>query len=374
MPCRMNVFGRLRPRSARLDQALSKIQGGPMLTHSKFAPAFGMQGDLSIRWKPRCLVLVVGLFAMPMVYAATSNTVLTVNASTVIAGAPLTLTSTTTPSSGTMPSKAVDFYDGSTKIAADVTATSGSTAVAAFSVPTSGAVTGPHSYTATWKGCPSGFLCVAASTSSAVSVSILTQTTTGVVADSPDHRAGQNFTLTATVSGGNPVGTVVFKDSNGPSSSAIQVAGNRATYTTGFATAGQHSFTAVYSGDATTTASTSASPAVVTLAGRDYFIDSGSAGLNTNDGTQAKPWKSFSRLSSVVLSANQSVRLKCGGTWHEQLNLSSSNVSAAGVPAVVSGYGICTPGYRPVIDVGVTLDPLSSSKWTSTRTMPPSAV
>jgi uncharacterized repeat protein (TIGR01451 family) len=84
----------------------------------------------------------------------------------------------------------------------------------------------------------------------------LIATTTTVTSSLNPSYVGQSVTFTATVSSGT--GTVQFKDGAGNIGGAIAIAGGQATYTTAALTAGSHSITAVYSGDATHATSTSA--------------------------------------------------------------------------------------------------------------------
>jgi hypothetical protein len=85
-------------------------------------------------------------------------------------------------------------------------------------------------------------------TASAVTISSSSSTIT----------AGQSVTLTATVSGASPTGTVQFMDGASSLSSPVNVSAGVATLTSNLLTAGSHSLTAVYSGDGNNLPSTSA--------------------------------------------------------------------------------------------------------------------
>ena len=87
----------------------------------------------------------------------------------------------------------------------------------------------------------------------------LTSTTTTLSANPNPAYVGQSVTLTATVTGSNPTGTVTFKD-GAASLVNVSVVSGTATVNTSFSTAGTHSLTAVYNGDANN--ATSTSPAV----------------------------------------------------------------------------------------------------------------
>jgi len=160
-------------------------------------------------------------------------------------GQTVALTATVAPSTAT---GTVTFLDGSTTIG-----TAGLTAgTASFSI--SSLSTGNHSLTASYGGDAND----AASVSPAVteSVGLLTTTTTLTATPNPSV-FGQNVTLTATVSPGNPTGTVSFLDGAnllGTSS----VANGVATLSISTLSGGSHSLTAVYSGDTNNATSTSA--------------------------------------------------------------------------------------------------------------------
>jgi parallel beta-helix repeat protein len=101
-----------------------------------------------------------------------------------------------------------------------------------------------------------------------------------------------------------------------------------------------------------------------TSTGTSYYIDSRS-GDDSNDGkasaagaTGVGPWKTLARVMQASLVAGDSIRLMCGSTWAETLQLPTSG--AAGKPIVVTSYpGSCAA--PPVIDGGNTL---SNSGWT----------
>ena len=82
-------------------------------------------------------------------------------------------------------------------------------------------------------------------------------TTTNLSASLNPAVINQPVTLTATISGNNPTGLVVFKDGANTLGSAV-VSSNRATLNTSFATTGLHLLTANYGGDSNNGASSSA--------------------------------------------------------------------------------------------------------------------
>lgn len=95
-----------------------------------------------------------------------------------------------------------------------------------------------------------------------------------------------------------------------------------------------------------------------------YYVDS-RTGDDTNDGKASVasangvgPWKTLGRVMKASLVAGDAIRLACGSTWGETLQLPTSG--SAGKPLVVTSYpGSCaTP---PVIDGSVTI---ANSAWT----------
>ena len=85
-------------------------------------------------------------------------------------------------------------------------------------------------------------------------------TTTAIISTLNPSVVGQSVTFTATVTPGNPTGTVQFKDGASNLGAAVALSGGSAALTTALAQ-GTHSITAAYGGDANN--ASSASPAVV---------------------------------------------------------------------------------------------------------------
>ncbi len=158
-------------------------------------------------------------------------------------GQNVVLTATVSPDAA---SGTVTFLDGATTIG------SGPVNAGAASFSTSTLATGGHSLTASYSGDAND----APSVSPPVSASVGRLTTTTALAATPNPAvAGQSVTLTATVSPGNPTGTVSFFDGGNllganPLSNAV------ATLSTSTLSAGAHSLTATYSGDTNNAPST----------------------------------------------------------------------------------------------------------------------
>ncbi|MCE9609222.1 MAG: autotransporter-associated beta strand repeat-containing protein [Chthoniobacter sp.] len=76
-----------------------------------------------------------------------------------------------------------------------------------------------------------------------------------------------------------------------------------------------------------------------------YYV-SQSAGNDANTGlTSAAPWQTLARASTVTLNAGDSILLKSGDTWNEELQPKGSGT--AGSPIYIGSYGA---GNKPLID------------------------
>jgi hypothetical protein len=180
-----------------------------------------------------------------------TNTTLTSSGSSAGYGQPLTLTATV---SGTgTPTGTVSFYDGSTFLG---TGTLDSTGHA--TLVTSALGVGSHSLSAAYGG-DTNF---AASTSSALAETITTgTTTTSVLSSNSPSVYDEPVTFNAVVSTttGTPTGTVSFYDGGTLLGTASVDESGIASFTTSTLAAGDHTITAVYSGDGNFAGSTSGS-------------------------------------------------------------------------------------------------------------------
>ncbi len=185
-------------------------------------------------------------------------------------GQTVTLTATVSPASTDTPAGSIIFMDGSTAIGMTNVNSSG-----VGTMTTSSLATGSHSITAVY----SGSATFSGSTSSAVTLVIngsLASTSTALTAAPNPATVGQTVTFTATVtphSTDTPPGSVNFKDGSTSIGSGNVNSSGVATFTSSSLTAGSHSITAVYSGSATFSGSTSS---VVTL-----VINAGSTSTST---------------------------------------------------------------------------------------------
>jgi beta-lactam-binding protein with PASTA domain len=150
---------------------------------------------------------------------------------------------------GNGPTGTVQFLDGATSLGAPVALAAG---VAALT--TSTLAIGTHSITAVYNGDANN----AASTSAALSEVVSPDPTTTAVASSLNPAiAGQAVTLTATVSGSSPTGTVEFLNGATSLGAPVALAGGVAALTISTLPVGTDSITAVYSGNASNATSTS---------------------------------------------------------------------------------------------------------------------
>ena len=162
---------------------------------------------------------------------------------------------------GTNPTGSINFKDGATSIAAcSAVALTGSGNSRTAACTTNTLAAGAHSVVATYSGDTANAPSSSAALSQTVNKAL---STTGIATSLTPAAAGTSVTFTATVSGTAPTGTVNFKDGaasiTGCSAAALAGSGNirTATCATSSLSVATHSISAVYSGDATNSGSTS---------------------------------------------------------------------------------------------------------------------
>lgn len=180
-----------------------------------------------------------------VVQQKTTTTTLAASPTSAGSGQLVTLTANV---AGTGPTGNVAFKDGATTIATAALSTGTASATVSFSTG------GAHSLTAVYAGDTNN----TTSTSSVVTATISASdpTTTALAVSANPVSAGLPITVTATVSGSSPTGTVQFKDGATVIGSSALSAG-QATLATSLMTAGSHALTATYSGDIGNASSTS---------------------------------------------------------------------------------------------------------------------
>lgn len=171
-----------------------------------------------------------------------STTTVTSSANPSAFGENITFTATVT---GTLvtPTGTVTFKDGATTIGSGVLNGSGQTS---FSTTTLS--TGSHSITAVY----SGDIVYNVSTSTVLTQEVVANSTSTSVVSSANPSAFEQsviFTATVTSAGGTPTGTVTFKDGTTTLGTGTLDGSGQTTLATSVLLPGNHSITAVYSGD-----------------------------------------------------------------------------------------------------------------------------
>ncbi len=184
-----------------------------------------------------------------------SSTTLTISASSVVQGQPVTFTAQVTPASGSgTPGGSVTFIDGAHNLATVPVDASGQAKLTATNLPV-----GPHGIAAFYNG-DAHFSASSASSSVSVSSTSLIATTTTLTGPS-SASTGASITFTATVAPASgsvaPTGTVTFLDGSTSLGTATLNSSKVATFSTSALTAGSHSITAQYGGDTSFAGSTS---------------------------------------------------------------------------------------------------------------------
>jgi hypothetical protein len=234
------------------------VLAGGIATFSTSALAIGAHAITAVYSGDGNFLTSTGSLPTQTVNKAASSTAVTSSINPTVVGQSTTFTATVTaagPGAGT-PTGTVQFMDGATPIGAPAAVAAG---VATFST---GALTiGPHTITGVYSG-DGNFL---TSTGSLPTQTVNQAGTTTAVTSSVNPTVfAQSTTFTATVTptppgSGTPTGTAQFLDGvaviGGCNAQAL--AGGIATCATTALTPGVHTITAVYSGDASFTTSTS---------------------------------------------------------------------------------------------------------------------
>ncbi|MDD4915983.1 MAG: Ig-like domain repeat protein [Methylococcales bacterium] len=183
--------------------------------------------------------------ATAMLTPVDSSVSLSASAGSITAGQSVNLTATV---SGDSPTGSVQFYAGATLLG--IAALNNDVA----SLTTSALSTaGGNTLTAVYGGDANNL----SATSTALIETVLAATTITVTTSADTVSAGQNITLTATLTGSSPTGSVQFYLNGAALGSAVAVANGVAVLTTPLTITGQDSITASYSGDSLNAAITS---------------------------------------------------------------------------------------------------------------------
>ena len=190
---------------------------------------------------------------------AATTTAVASSANPAAVGAAVTFTATVAGPSGntTVPTGTVTFMDGTTTLG---TGTLNGSAQATYS--TSALSAGSHSITAVYGGDANFSGSTSGVLAQVINAATLAATTTALTSSANPAAVGAAVTFTATVAGpsGNttvPTGTVTFMDGTTTLGTGTLNGSAQATYSTSALSAGSHSITAVYGGDANFSGSTS---------------------------------------------------------------------------------------------------------------------
>ena len=198
------------------------------------------------RLLPAALLALLTLGMNAALALTTTTTVLASSVNPTYVGQSTTLTATMTPTAAT---GVVDFFDGPTNI--------GNAAISAgkATLTTSFTLAGSHVLKATLRANATYASSTSPTKTQTVNAKVNSTTTLGTSVN-PSY-VGQSVTLTATVTGTSPTGSVTFNKAGVPLAS-VPLSAGVASYTTTFTAAGTASLTAVYSGDTANNGSTSA--------------------------------------------------------------------------------------------------------------------
>jgi hypothetical protein len=238
--------------------------------------------------------------------------------------APVTLTATVTPVSGSGPTGSVDFLDGATDLGS--VPLSGDKA----SLKTAALGVGSHSLTAKYSG-DSNF----AGSSAALTQTVNTAATTAAVGSSANPSVfGSAVTLSATVtsSAGTPTGSITFFDGTTSLGSVTLNSSGAASLTTSALSVGSHSVTVQYSGDSNFSPSTS--PPLVQSVGTEPTATTLQASANPI--TYGQSVTLTASVSAGVGTPSGTVSFSDGPTPLGSASL-VNGVAAINVPALQAG-------------------------------------
>jgi RHS repeat-associated protein len=241
---------------------------------------------------------------------------LTSSANPSAAGSPLTLTAAV---GGYLPTRTVQFQDGSTNLGTPVTVVSGQA-----SVSTTPASAGGHVYSAIYIGDINN-----ASRTGSLSANVIgVNSVTAVSASASAVTPSTSVTFSATVSGSTPTGSVIFRD-GALTLHTSTVSGGGASWSQTLAN-GSHVVTASYSGDTTNSPSTSTATLVQVSA--DGSVQPAASALQTTFeyDAQGNLTKATDANSAITQQAYDSL---------ERATTITQPVPATGQAAPVIGLG-----------------------------------
>jgi hypothetical protein len=241
--------------------------------------------------------------------------------SSITTGASVTVNAALFVTGATPPTGTVTFFAGSTQMGTS-TVTDGAASVTAPVTGNGGVViravySGDNTY-----GSVTGF--------ASLMVNAPVASTTALTASATTADEKQQLTLTATVQGNLPTGTVTFL-SGTTSLGTGTLSGGSATLTTSFANAGTVSVTASYAGDANNLSSVS-SPVTITVVAPSFAVGASPASATVPAGQSA----TFTITVTPAGGFASAVNLSCGALPSESnCVFSPESVTPAGQPAQV---------------------------------------
>ncbi len=284
--------------------------------------------------------LAVGNHSITAVYGGDTNnlgstspvltqTIVTNTSSTAVAssvnpsalGQSVTFTATVT-GSGVTPTGTVTFKDGSNTLGTGTLNGSGQAALS-----TSALATGSHSITAVYGG--DGNFGSSSSPVLTQTVGQSSSSSTSLISSSNPSTYGTPMTFTATVTGagGTPTGTVTFKDGATTLGSAALNGNAQAALSASALSVGNHSITAVYSGDANFPASTS--PVLTQIVGQ-----SNAATVSLTSSVNPSGAKQPVTFTAIVTGS--------GGTPTGNVTFKDGGTTLGTVPLTASSAGLTT--------------------------------
>ncbi|HTS31374.1 MAG TPA: Ig-like domain-containing protein [Bryobacteraceae bacterium] len=296
---------------------------------------------------------------------ADSTTILTPSLVSTTPGQPVTLTATVSPSSA---SGSVVFYDGSTALGSATLSNGSASLTANFAA-------GIHTLTATYGG--NGNFNV--STSLPVTVNVgtgKTATQIGVTSTPNPAGAGQPVMLSAVVTPSGATGSITFHDGSVTLGTATMTAGSAGMSTSGLS-AGSHSITASYSGDANYYGNTSSAFNETINAGGNQPSTSLTATPNPAAVGQTVV------LTAAVLpaSATGSIAFKDGGTAIGTANItngsatfSTSSLTAGSHSLTASYSGDSSNAASTSSAVTEVINPATATATTTSLSVAPGSV
>jgi hypothetical protein len=258
---------------------------------------------------------------------AVTSTTVSASSSALVYGASVTLTAVV--SDGVSASGTITFMDGATTLGTGTL--SGNTAT----LTTSSLAVGSHAVTATYAGDGNN----QGSVSSSVSVTV-TQVSAAVTlaASATNISFGTSITLTATISGNSPGGTVTFKDGTTSLGSATVSAGVASMSLTSLSV-GSHSITVQYGGD-TNNASATSSATTVTVSRVTASISLTTSAAAINE----KASVTFTATLTGGYSPTGTITFADGGTSLGSVTV-SGGVASLTTSALTAGSHTITAAY-----------------------------